>query len=76
MEPPELITLLNTCMVLSLIATLGLLIYRLCANEEPPSHDLLVFLYVDYQKKNQDIQIIVGTCVFLFFSWARALAQT
>ena len=75
MEPPELITLLDISMVLSLIATLGLLIYRLCANEKPSSHDLFAFLYFDYQKKTQDIWITVGTCIFMFFSWARAIAQ-
>ena len=74
MESQQLMSFLNTCMILSLIITFGLLINRIiCINEKQPSEDTISFLYKKCQEKNQEILILLGVCFFLFLNWIRAM---
>jgi len=70
MEPKDLIGFLDTCIVLAIIITFGMIINKIISgNTDPDSTDPYKTLYHIYKERYQDLLIIIGISVVLLLSW-------
>jgi hypothetical protein len=70
MEPNDLIGLLNTGMILTMIITFGIIIEKIIfGNQDLNFDDPYKALYRLYKERYQDLLIIIGISVVLLLSW-------
>ena len=70
MEPKDLVSLLNTAMILIMIITFGMIIHKVISgNQDLNFDDPYKALYLLYKERYQDLLIIIGISAVLLLSW-------
>ena len=70
MQPKDLIGLLNTGMILTMIITFGIIIEKIISgNQDPSFNDPYKVLYHLYKERYQDLLIMIGISAVLLLAW-------
>ena len=77
MEPKDLIGFLNTCIILAMIITFGLIIAKIISEDmHPDSTDPYKTLYHIYKERYQDLLIMIGISAMLLFAWINEMISS